>query len=64
MFYDSLYDFNKFSGQPFNEMPLINAKFDLLNKFYSDFVELKNFKRRNVETRKKSNCARKAINTL
>ena len=51
--YDSPHNFNKYIASRFNEISLIDSKFDTLNKFYKDFKKLRDVRRQNNERKQK-----------
>ena len=51
--YDSVYNFNKYRVFRFNEISLVDSKFDTLNKFYKDFKKLNDVKSQNENTKQK-----------
>ena len=62
--YDFVHNFNKYNVTNVNEISSIDSKFDALNKFYKDFVNLKGAKSKSRETSKKNKSTKKCINAL
>ena len=53
LYYNSVHNFNKYSGPSFNETPSIDSKFDTINKFYKDLLKVNDVKSQNKNTNKK-----------
>ena len=65
LFYSSVHNFNKYSVSNFNEISLVDSKFDTINKFYKYLLKLKGVKSQNENTeQKKIGCIKKYIIAL
>ena len=51
--YNSVHNFNKYSVSSFNEISLIDCKFDTRTKFYKDLSKLNDVKSQNKNTKQK-----------
>ena len=51
--YNSVHNFNKYSGSSFNKISSIDSKFDTIKKFYKDLLKLNDVKSQNKNTKQK-----------
>ena len=51
--YNSTHNFDKYSVPRFNLISSIDSKFDTINKFYKDFIKLKELQSQNENTKQK-----------
>ena len=51
--YDSVYNFNKYGVSNFNEITLVDSKFNTLNKFYEELKKLEAVTSKTKETKQK-----------
>ena len=60
LFYNSAYNFNKYSLPNFNEISSIDSKFDTINKFYKHLVKSNNLRTRDDKKQNKVDVVKNA----